>query len=265
ALVEGSPDGRLRLWAHGDAEPAAALAEALGFARGRVLRQMRRSLADPLPPPALPDGVGPMSEHVLLHLPGGGDDHPGGVQHVLALDDDGTLVGYAHLDVTDRVAGSSGELVVDPEARGRGYGRALAQALVEGSPDGRLRLWAHGDAVGDVEVRVADQRAVVAAGEDVPDAVVAAAGQVQQDVLRHRPDAVGRRGPVDQPVHRPDVVGGQAVEDGEHPRTLVSPRAAPPAPPARALAARRPRARRSAPAAPCRRSRARAPRGSSAG
>jgi mycothiol synthase len=89
------------------------------------------------------DGVGPMSEHVLLHLPGGGDE---GVQHVLAREADGTLAGYAHLDVTDRVAGSSGELVVDPAARGRGHGRALAEALVAGSPDGRLRLWAHGDA-----------------------------------------------------------------------------------------------------------------------
>lgn len=91
------------------------------------------------------DGVGPMSEHVLLHLPVGGDGYPGGVRHVLVHDGGGALAGYGHLDVTDRVAGSSGELVVDPSARGRGHGRALARALLEGSPDGRLRLWAHGD------------------------------------------------------------------------------------------------------------------------
>ena len=87
------------------------------------------------------DGVGPLSEHVLLHLPGGGDV---GVHHVLVRDGE-RLVGYAHLDVTDRVAGSSAELAVDPGARGHGHGRRLAEALVDRTPDGRLRLWAHGD------------------------------------------------------------------------------------------------------------------------
>jgi mycothiol synthase len=86
------------------------------------------------------DGVGPLSEHVLLHLPGGGDE---GVRHVLVHDGD-RLVGYAHLDVTDQVAGSSAELAVDPSARRAGLGRALAEALLRESPDGRLRLWAHG-------------------------------------------------------------------------------------------------------------------------
>ena len=87
------------------------------------------------------DGVGPLSEHVLLHLPGGGDV---GVHHVLVRDGE-RLVGYAHLDVTDRVAGSSAELAVDPAARGHGHGRRLAEALVDRTPDGRLRLWAHGE------------------------------------------------------------------------------------------------------------------------
>jgi mycothiol synthase len=87
------------------------------------------------------DGVGPLSEHVLLHLPAGGD---AGVRHVLARDGD-ALVGYAHLDVTDRVAGSSAELAVDPHARGAGTGRALVDRLVQSTPDGRLRLWAHGE------------------------------------------------------------------------------------------------------------------------
>lgn len=92
------------------------------------------------------DGVGPLSEHVLLHLPGGGDT---GVKHVLVRRDDGSsdggLVGYAHLDVTDRVAGSSAELVVDPQGRLRGTGRALTERLLQATPDGRLRLWAHGE------------------------------------------------------------------------------------------------------------------------
>lgn len=52
-----SADGRLRLWAHGEQESAAALAQNLGFDRSRVLWQMRRSLYAPLPRTALPDGV----------------------------------------------------------------------------------------------------------------------------------------------------------------------------------------------------------------
>ena len=92
------------------------------------------------------DGVGPLSEHVLLHLPAGGD---AGVRHLLVRSpaDDGApgLAGYAHLDVTDRVAGSSAELAVDPAARRGGAGRALVEALLAETPDGRLRLWAHGE------------------------------------------------------------------------------------------------------------------------
>jgi mycothiol synthase len=87
------------------------------------------------------DGVGPMSEHVLLHLPAGGDER---VRHVLARADDGKLVGYAHLDVTDPVEGSSAELAVDPDARRAGIGRSLVDALLGEAADGRLRLWAHG-------------------------------------------------------------------------------------------------------------------------
>ncbi len=48
-----TPDAanRLRIWAHGDHPSAAALAVDLGFARARVLWQLRRSLAEPLPEP----------------------------------------------------------------------------------------------------------------------------------------------------------------------------------------------------------------------
>jgi len=87
------------------------------------------------------DGHLPLSEHVMLHLPLGGDED---VRHVLVTDGE-ALVGYAHLDVTDRVAGSSAELVVDPDARRAGIGRQLVDELLRQSPDGRLRLWAHGD------------------------------------------------------------------------------------------------------------------------
>jgi mycothiol synthase len=90
------------------------------------------------------DGVGPLSEHVMLHLPHGGDE---AVRNLLVRTD-GELVGYAHLDVTDEVAGSSAELAVLPAARGRGIGRALVARLLAESPDGRLRLWAHGESPG---------------------------------------------------------------------------------------------------------------------
>jgi mycothiol synthase len=87
------------------------------------------------------DGTPPLSDHVMLHLPGGGDSD---VRHVLVRED-GRLVAYAHLDVTDQLAGPSGELMVHPDHRNQGIGRAIAAELVAQSPDGRLRLWAHGE------------------------------------------------------------------------------------------------------------------------
>jgi mycothiol synthase len=92
------------------------------------------------------DGAYPLSEHVMLHLRHGGDDP---AVHLLSYDDD-ELVGYAHVDPTDRVDGASAELVVHPLRRRRGRGRALVTAAIEAAglaSDGphRLRLWAHGD------------------------------------------------------------------------------------------------------------------------
>jgi mycothiol synthase len=86
------------------------------------------------------DGVRPLSEHVVLHLRYGGDDP---VRNLLAWDGD-RLAGYAHLDVTDEVAGASAEVVVDPAYRRKGVGRALVETTVAETHDGRLRLWAHG-------------------------------------------------------------------------------------------------------------------------
>ena len=94
------------------------------------------------------DGVGPLSDHVMLHLPRGGDEP---VRNLLARSD-GQLVGYAHLDITDEVEGSSAELAVLPSARGRGVGRMLVERLLAETPDGRLRLWAHGDSPGSAEL-----------------------------------------------------------------------------------------------------------------
>jgi mycothiol synthase len=91
------------------------------------------------------DGVLPLSEHVMLHLRYGGDDR---VRNLLLRDPDGTLAGYAHLDVTDAVEGSSAEVAVRPAYRRHGYGRQLVVGLLKRSPDGRLRLWAHGQHAG---------------------------------------------------------------------------------------------------------------------
>ncbi len=104
-----------------------------------------RSLVDAA---AAADGVPPLSDHVLLHLPYGGDAD---VRHLLARDDSGALVGYAHLDVTDEVAGPSGELVVHPAARRHGTGRALVQAVLA-QAEGPLRLWSHGERPGAAEL-----------------------------------------------------------------------------------------------------------------
>jgi mycothiol synthase len=96
------------------------------------------------------DGVRPLSEHVSLHLRSGGDD---GVRHLLVYvpdsgPDGSRLAGYGHLDTSDVIAGGSAELAVDPDLRRRGVGRLIVRHLVAGSPDGRLRLWAHGDLPG---------------------------------------------------------------------------------------------------------------------
>ncbi|MBV9313555.1 MAG: mycothiol synthase [Pseudonocardia sp.] len=106
------------------------------------------------------DGTAPVSEHVLLHLRQGGDPR---AVHLLARDDqreDQPLVGYAHLDLTDLVAGGSGELAVHPDARGHAIGAALVRALLGRTsehqgvepPGGRLRLWAHGEHPGAVRL-----------------------------------------------------------------------------------------------------------------
>ena len=87
-----TPDGRLRLWAHGDHPGAAHLAESFGMTRTRALWQLRRSLFAPLPPADLPDrrhradvparpgrrGVGRAQRPCLRRPPGAGVVGPRG-------------------------------------------------------------------------------------------------------------------------------------------------------------------------------------------
>lgn len=77
------------------------------------------------------DGVDPLSEAFRLAL-----SHPRpGITHLLRHAGN-TLVGYA------QVAGDTCELVVTPDARDRGHGRALLDAACSA---GARDFWAHGD------------------------------------------------------------------------------------------------------------------------
>jgi mycothiol synthase len=91
------------------------------------------------------DGVGPLSEHVLLHVRSGSasDEDGGSAAHFLAYDGE-RLVGYAHLDRGEAAEGASAEVVVHPDARRCGVGRALVTALRTANDSGPLRLWSHG-------------------------------------------------------------------------------------------------------------------------
>lgn len=86
------------------------------------------------------DGTPPIAEHILLHLRYGGDKAD---SHLL-VEKDNKVIGYAHLDQTDLVAGPSVELVVDPVHRGAGVGKALLSEAIKICGK-TLRLWVHGE------------------------------------------------------------------------------------------------------------------------
>lgn len=87
------------------------------------------------------DGTPPIAEHILLHLRYGGDKAD---SHLL-VEKDKQVIGYAHLDQTDLVAGPSVELVVDPDHRSAGIGKQLLSKAIEICGN-NLRLWVHGEA-----------------------------------------------------------------------------------------------------------------------
>jgi len=86
------------------------------------------------------DNTPPIAEHILLHLRHGGDKAD---SHLL-VEKEGEVIGYAHLDQNDLVAGPSVELVVDPKFRGAGVGKQLLSKAIEICGK-ELRLWVHGD------------------------------------------------------------------------------------------------------------------------
>jgi mycothiol synthase len=92
------------------------------------------------------DGVAPLSESVLLQVRHGS----GPPTRDLLLTVGDTAAGYAHLDGPDAEAGAmSGELVVHPAHRRRGYGTALISAATSTTTGGAaghgIHIWAHGD------------------------------------------------------------------------------------------------------------------------
>ena len=110
-------------------------------AHGRISETAARAVLELVSAATEEDGVGPLSEHVMLHLRYGGDPRA----RNLLLVSDGELAGYAHLDPTDPVEGPSGELVIHPAHRRQGLGLRLVRALVAEASGRPLRLWAHGD------------------------------------------------------------------------------------------------------------------------
>jgi mycothiol synthase len=91
----------------------------------------------------LADGVAPLSEHGMLRLRYDGSD--GGRDFIVMTG--GEIAGYAYLDPPsgEGEGAVTGELVIHPEHRRQGLGRALTGELAVAARGHVLRLWAHGD------------------------------------------------------------------------------------------------------------------------
>jgi len=100
----------------------------------------RQQVLDLIQRSAIFDNSPPIAEHILLHLRHGGDKSD---SH-LVVEETSKVIGYAHLDQTDLVAGPSVELVVDPDHRSFGIGKQLLSKAVEICGQ-NLRLWVHGE------------------------------------------------------------------------------------------------------------------------
>ncbi|EOM74377.1 mycothiol synthase [Rhodococcus rhodnii] len=178
ALDEGGPGARV--WAHGDLPAARAVAARLGLSGARELLQLRRPLADPIPPVEVPAGVtlrtyeGPADDAELLRVnaaafawhPEQGTwterdvaerraepwFDPRGL--FLAVDDGtGRLLGFHWTKVhpaqgDEPEAGEVYVVGVDPDAQGRGLGRVLTIAGMQHLADlglGTVLLYVEGD------------------------------------------------------------------------------------------------------------------------
>ena len=157
AAVAEAGGGTLFAWAHAVDDPAATPAARRGYALQRVLAQMARPLDEPPPAPVWPPGVtlrryrpGPDDDELLRVNNAAFAGHPeqGGWDRddlaarreaawfdpddVLLAVADGRLLGFHWTKRTvDDDGAALGEVYVlglDPEAQGRGLGRALLRA-----------------------------------------------------------------------------------------------------------------------------------------
>lgn len=145
--------GALTAWSHGDHPAARTLADRLGFARTRELWVMRRPTVVPLPAVAPSDGVhirdyGDGDADALLgvnaaafahHPEQGALDRDGLAERMaepwfdpagllLAVDGDGTLLGFHWTKQHDQHTGEVYVVGIHPAAQGRGLGRLLTVA-----------------------------------------------------------------------------------------------------------------------------------------
>ncbi len=81
------------------------------------------------------DGVAPLSEQAMLQV------RASAPITRLFVREDGRTVGYAQLDAASQAA----ELVVHPDHRRHGLGRALVAQLMATTDESMLKIWAHGD------------------------------------------------------------------------------------------------------------------------
>ena len=92
----------------------------------------------------LADGVAPLSEHGMLRLR---YDGAGGGRDFIVMTG-GEIAGYGYLDPPPAQGDEgevTGELVIHPDRRRQGLGRALTGELAVAAGGHVLRLWAHGD------------------------------------------------------------------------------------------------------------------------
>jgi mycothiol synthase len=141
-MTRSPPDGAVRPMSTADS-PAVAVSAGLAAGQAAAVLALAGRAASA-------DGVAPLSEQGLLHVRYGGAP----AVRDLLVSSGGRIAGYARLDPPGPPSAhgtpgggepASGELVIDPEYRRRGLGRALAEAMAAAAGAAGLQVGAHGD------------------------------------------------------------------------------------------------------------------------